>query len=66
MPALIARLRDALAHGGAVSFDDMVRGRGPFEEAMLLLAALELARQAEVRLHQPVPFGDIAITSVAA
>ena len=62
LPALIARLRNALAGGGAVSFDEMVRGQGPFEEAMLLMAALELARQAEVRLSQPVPFGDIAIT----
>jgi segregation and condensation protein A len=62
LPALLARLRHALSAGRAVSFDALSEGRGPLEEAMLLVAALELARRAEVLLSQPVPFGDIAIT----
>ena len=61
MPALLARLRAALGLGQQVSFEAMAAGRGPLEEAMLLVAALELARRDEARLSQPVPFGDIRI-----
>ena len=61
MPELLGRLRDALAVGRDVSFDAVVDGRTPLEEALTLVAALELARRGEVRLSQAVPFGDITI-----
>ncbi len=61
MPELLGRLNQALAAGREVSFDAMVEGRGPLEEALTLVAALELARRGEVRLAQAVPFGDITI-----
>jgi len=62
MPELLGRLRDALAHGRDVSFDAVVEGRSPLEEALTLIAALEMARRGEVRLTQSVPFGDISIS----
>jgi segregation and condensation protein A len=65
MAALLARLRAALGLGQRVSFEAMAAGRGPLEEGMLLMAALELARRDEARLSQPVPFGDITIRSTA-
>lgn len=61
MPELLGRLRQALSVGRDVSFDAMVEGRSPLEEALTLVAALELARRGEVRLAQAVPFGDITI-----
>ena len=61
MPELLGRLRDALAVGREVSFDAVVDGRSALEEALTLVAALELARRGEVRLSQAVPFGDITI-----
>ncbi|MDP9468773.1 MAG: hypothetical protein M3P32_08565, partial [Chloroflexota bacterium] len=61
MPQLLGRLRDALAAGREVSFDAVVDGRTPLEEALTLVAALELARRGEVRLSQAVQFGDITI-----
>lgn len=61
MPELLGRLRDALAVGREVSFDAVVDGRTPLEEALTLVAALELARRGEVKLRQDVPFGDITI-----
>ena len=61
MPELLGRLREALAVGRDVSFDAVVDGRTPLEEALTLVAALELARRGEVRLSQAVPFGDITI-----
>jgi segregation and condensation protein A len=61
MPELLGRLRNALAFGPDVSFDAVVAGRSPLEEALTLVAALELARRGEVRLSQAVPFGDITI-----
>jgi segregation and condensation protein A len=61
MPELLTRLRDALATARRVSFEGVVGDAGPLEEAMTLLAALELARRGEVALEQPEPFGDIAI-----
>jgi segregation and condensation protein A len=66
VPVLLARLRAALALGSHVSFDAIAEGREPLEEAMLLVAALELARRHEAALHQPVPFGDILIRPIAA
>jgi segregation and condensation protein A len=63
LPALLTRLREALHLVRSVSFDDMVRGAPPLEEAMMLLAALELARRGEAALEQPVLFGDIAISA---
>ena len=38
----------------------------PLEEAISLMAALELARRGEVTLSQPEPFGDIAIRGPGA
>ncbi len=61
MPQLLGRLRDALATGREVSFDRVMEGRTPLEEALTLVAALELARRGEVRLSQDLPFGDITI-----
>ena len=61
MPELLGRLRDALAQGREVSFEAIVEGRSPLEEALTLVAALELARRGDVRLTQDVPFGDITI-----
>jgi segregation and condensation protein A len=61
MPELIGRLRDALAAGRDVSFDAITRDRPALEEALTLVAALELARRGEVSLSQPEPFGDIRI-----
>lgn len=64
MPDAIARLTAALSRARDLSFDEVVRDAGPLEEAITLMAALELARRGEVTLAQPVPFGDIAITGV--
>ncbi len=62
MPELLRRLRQALTFARNVSFEAMVNGRSRLEEAMTLLAALELVRAGEVTLTQDVPFGDITIT----
>lgn len=62
MPELIGRLQQALARGRDVSFEEMVDGRSTLEEALTLVAALELARRGEVQLAQDEPFGDITIT----
>ena len=61
MPALLNRLRNALTRGRSVSFEAMVAGKGVLEEAMTLIAALELARRGEVNLRQDEAFGDIDI-----
>ena len=61
LPELLIRLRTALNRGRTVSFESLVRNAGRVEEAMTLLAALELARRGEVRLDQQTIFGDIAI-----
>jgi chromatin segregation and condensation protein Rec8/ScpA/Scc1 (kleisin family) len=45
-----------------VSFDALTAGAGPLEEAVTLMATLELARRGDVTLAQAEPFGDIAIT----
>ncbi|MDX6646469.1 MAG: segregation and condensation protein [Miltoncostaeaceae bacterium] len=66
LPALVLRLRSALRQGRQLSFDALVDGVDRLEEAMMLLAALEVARRGEVRLEQAVPFGDIAIIPVGA
>jgi chromatin segregation and condensation protein Rec8/ScpA/Scc1 (kleisin family) len=58
----IARLETALTRARSVSFDALTGDAGPLEEAMTLIAALELARRGEVTLRQAEPFGDIAIT----
>lgn len=62
MPELLGRLRDALAFAREVSFDEMVQGRSHLEEALTLVAALEMARRGEITLTQDVPFGDISIS----
>jgi segregation and condensation protein A len=62
LPEALARLQAALASARSVSFDALTRDAPPLEEAIALMAALELARRGEVVLHQPEPFGDIAIT----
>lgn len=61
MPEVLARLRQALGLGRALSFDRLIEGAGPLDEGMTLVAALELARRGEVALEQPVAFGDITI-----
>jgi len=62
MPELIGRLTAALARGREVSFEEIVDGRSTLEEALTLVAALELARRGDVRLTQSEQFGDITIT----
>ena len=66
LPALLLRLRTALRQGRTLSFDALVDGVDRLEEAMMLLAALEVARRGEVRLEQAAPFGDIAIIPLGA
>ena len=61
LPEVLARLRQALGLGRALSFDRLIDGAGPLDEGMTLVAALELARRGEVALEQPVAFGDITI-----
>ncbi|HEV2752533.1 MAG TPA: segregation/condensation protein A [Solirubrobacteraceae bacterium] len=58
-------LRALLRRGGA-SFDDAVRGADRVTVAVTLFALLELYKQGEATWVQDVPFGDIAITPVAA
>jgi len=62
MPAALQRLQAALTRARQVSFDAMTAGFAPLEEAIALMAALELARRGDVTLAQAEPFGDIAIT----
>lgn len=62
LQAALARLQSALATARSVSFDAIAQGLEPLEEAIALMAALELVRRGEVTLSQPEPFGDIAIT----
>jgi segregation and condensation protein A len=62
LQALVGRLRSALRRGGTVSFEEHVAGRGRLEEAVALMAALELANRGEARLRQRRAFGDIAIS----
>jgi segregation and condensation protein A len=61
LPEALGRLQAALARARSVSFDALTGGAGPLEEAVTLMAALELARRGEVTLAQAEPFGDIAI-----
>lgn len=65
MPEALARLQAALARARQLSFDGLVGGLEPLEEAITLMAALELARRGLVTLAQDEPFGDIAITGAA-
>jgi segregation and condensation protein A len=66
MPQALARLQAALARARSVSFDALTAGFEPLEEAIALMAALELARRGEATLTQAEPFGDIAITGSRA
>jgi segregation and condensation protein A len=59
---VLARLRGALRRGRPISFEAQLTGGGPLEEAITLMAALELTRRGDATLDQPEPFGDIAIT----
>ena len=61
LPEAIARLQAALARARSVSFDALTAGAGRLEEAITLMATLELARRGDVTLAQAEPFGDIAI-----
>jgi segregation and condensation protein A len=61
MPQALQRLQAALTRARTVSFEALVAGYAPLEEAIALMAALELARRGEVTLAQSEPFGDIAI-----
>jgi segregation and condensation protein A len=62
LPELLGRLRESIARLREVSFDSMVADCDRLEEALTLLAALELVRRGEAELRQDVPFGDIVIT----
>jgi segregation and condensation protein A len=62
IPEVLDRLRRALAVARDISFEEMIGDADRLEEAVTLMAALEMARRGEVALSQPVPFGDIAIT----
>ena len=64
VPEVLVRLQQALARARSVSFEALVEGSDPLEEAVTLIAALELARRGDVTLVQPEPFGDIAIRGV--
>ena len=64
LPELLGRLRESIARLREVSFDSMVRDCDRLEEALTLLAALELVRRGEAELQQDVPFGDILIKGV--
>ncbi len=66
LPELLVRLRDSLARLREVSFDRIVADCDRLEEALTLLAALELVRRGEAELRQDVPFGDILITGTRA
>ena len=61
LPEAIERLYAALARARSLSFDALTAGAGRLEEAITLMATLELARRGEVTLAQAEPFGDIAI-----
>jgi segregation and condensation protein A len=64
LPTLLARLKEQLIFVRTLSFEAVLGDNAPpLEEAMMLLAALEMARRGEVTLDQPVMFGDIAISS---
>jgi segregation and condensation protein A len=65
VPEALGRLQAALARARSVSFDALTGGAGRLEEAVTLMAALELARRGEVTLAQAEPFGDIAIVGAA-
>jgi len=66
LPELLGRLRESIARLRAVSFDQMVADCDRLEEALTLLAALELVRRGEAEMRQDVPFGDITITGTRA
>ena len=56
----------ALLRRGATSFDEAVRGADRVTVAVTLFALLELYKQGEATWQQEEPFGEIAITPVAA
>lgn len=66
LPQLLGRLRESIARLREVSFDQMVGDCDRLEEALTLLAALELVRRGEAELRQDVPFGDILISGTRA
>ena len=66
LPELLGRLRESIARLREVSFDTMVEDCDRLEEALTLLAALELVRRGEAELTQDVPFGDITIRGMRA
>ena len=55
----------ALLRGGAVSFDEAVRGADRVTVAVTLFALLELYKQGEATWTQDEAFGDIAIAPLA-
>ena len=66
LPELLGRLRESIARLREVSFESMVVDCDRLEEALTLLAALELVRRGEAELRQDAPFGDIIITGTRA
>jgi segregation and condensation protein A len=61
LPEAIGRLQAALARARSVSFEALTAGAGRLEQAVVLMATLELARRGDVTLDQAERFGDIAI-----
>jgi segregation and condensation protein A len=58
---VLGDMRTLLGERRRLSFDEQVAGAGRIEVAVTLLAALELSRLGEVKLHQTEPFADITI-----
>jgi segregation and condensation protein A len=57
------RLRHLLAERETLDFREALGERPtPADVISLLIAILELARQGEIRLRQPQPFGSVGIT----
>lgn len=61
LPELLRRLRKSMSRLHEISFETMVADCDRLEEALTLLAALELTRRGEATLSQDIPFGDILI-----
>jgi segregation and condensation protein A len=57
---LVAAIRSSLARG-PVSFEDLVRGMDRLRSAVAFAAALSLAAEGDVALHQTEPFGPLTL-----
>ena len=54
-------IRSALADGGPVSYEDLVREMDGLRKAVAFAAALSLAHEGRVRLSQPEPLGPLTL-----